>query len=99
MKTETVKGESVVVIKERGLGDGGIVLRYFVEESDGTHSQVGEWYSDPATAEKVYAAPDETHMDWIVGEARRQTVKAEERVPQAERPLPEALKAASVKDG
>lgn len=97
LKIEDIRGQNVVMLKARGLGDGGLVVRYFVEEVDGTFSEVGEWYSDPALAEKVYDAPDVAHMDWVVAEARRQTVKPEEREPQQPRPAPEATKEADVK--
>lgn len=95
MKTVTVNGQNVVVFRERGRGDDWGVVRYMIEESDGTYSMVGEGYSDPAVADKVYASPDDAHLQWIIDEARRQTQKPEERASAspAERPTPLALTA------
>lgn len=97
MKPVTVDGQTVVVIPERGLGDGGIVLRYMVEELDGTYSQVGEWYSSGAAdiAQAVLAEPDDEHLRYVIGEARRQTLPKDQRGKQQDRPIPAPEKRAS----
>lgn len=54
IRTFTVDAETVRVFKERGRGDGGLVICAAVEESDKEFSIFRHWFSDPALARTVY---------------------------------------------
>lgn len=88
MKTITIDGTDILVIRQRGLGDGFTILRYFVDEGDGTYSSIGEGWSDKAQAAEVYAKPNEDYLRWVIAEARRQTIEPDKRAEQEKRPDP-----------
>lgn len=56
LKTVVVDGSEVIVVKERGAGDGGLVLNHLVHEADDTFSNYRHWFSDPVLAGKEHDA-------------------------------------------
>lgn len=71
MKTFVIDGQHALLIKEKGAGDGGVVLNYMVQESDGTYSNFRHWYSDPALAEREFATSTDDDMRARIVLARR----------------------------
>jgi hypothetical protein len=95
MKTVYSGKQAAMLLLERGKGSepgldgGGLVLRCMVAEDDGTVSECGAWYQDEAQARAVYDAPPQELIDWLIGEARRQTLPYDQRPEQAARPATE----------
>ena len=50
------KGEQAQVVLERGTADGGLVVCYEINETDGTRTSYRAWYSDPVQARAAYDA-------------------------------------------
>lgn len=90
MKTIAVNGVMLTIARERGHGDGGMALRFFVDEGDGTFSGLHEWWSDPLVARAVYLRENADYLTWVVAEARRQAMTNGPDKPAAE-PRPDPL--------
>lgn len=85
MRTFTIDGQNVLLFRERGAGDGGTVLNYMVEETDGTFSNYRHWYSDPALAEQEFSASTDEDVRARIIRARK--IAAGEPVLANEQPV------------